>query len=49
VRLAGALGVRTVLVSGDNRGSAQAVAAAWASPTVHAEVLPSRQGRSWPR
>jgi len=35
-----ALGVRSVLVSGDNRGSAQAVAAALGIDEVHAEVLP---------
>jgi len=33
-------GVRTVLVSGDNRGSAQAVADALGISEVHAEVLP---------
>ncbi len=33
-------GVRTVLVSGDNRGSAQAVADALGIAEVHAEVLP---------
>jgi P-type Cu+ transporter len=35
-----ALGVRAVLVSGDNRGSAQAVAAELGITEVHAEVLP---------
>ena len=35
-----ALGVRPVLVSGDNRGSAQAVAAQLGIEEVHAEVLP---------
>jgi Cu+-exporting ATPase len=35
------LGVRTVLVSGDNRGSAQAVAAALGIDDVRAEVLPA--------
>ncbi len=35
------LGVRTVLVSGDNRGSAQAVATALGIDDVRAEVLPA--------
>jgi Cu+-exporting ATPase len=34
------LGVRTVLISGDNRGAAQAVARAVGIDEVHAEVLP---------
>jgi Cu+-exporting ATPase len=34
------LGVRTVLISGDNRGAAQAVARAVGIHEVHAEVLP---------
>ena len=40
VRALHALGVRTVLVSGDNRGSAQAVASALGITDVRAEVLP---------
>jgi Cu+-exporting ATPase len=40
VRRLHALGVRTVLVSGDNRGSAQAVAAQLGIDDVRAEVLP---------
>jgi Cu+-exporting ATPase len=36
-----ALGLRTVLVSGDNRGSAQAVAQALGMADVRAEVLPA--------
>ncbi len=35
-----ALGIRTVLVSGDNRGAAMAVAAQLGIDEVHAEVLP---------
>ena len=35
------LGVRTALISGDNRGAAQSVARALGIDTVHAEVLPS--------
>ena len=38
-----ALGVRPVLVSGDNRGSAQAVAAQLGIEEVHAEVLPGEK------
>lgn len=38
-----ALGIHTVLVSGDNRGSAQAVAQALGIQTVHAEVLPQHK------
>ena len=38
-----ALGVRTVLVSGDNRGSAQAVAAQLGIDDVRAEVLPAEK------
>ncbi|MFT3817523.1 MAG: heavy metal translocating P-type ATPase [Rubrivivax sp.] len=41
VRSLHALGVRTVLVSGDNRGSAQAVAKALDIDDVRAEVLPA--------
>ena len=41
VRRLHALGVRTVLVSGDNRGSAQAVAAQLGIDDVRAEVLPA--------
>jgi magnesium-transporting ATPase (P-type) len=40
VRALHAMGIRTVLVSGDNRGSAQAVAAALGIDDVRAEVLP---------
>ncbi|MBK9363612.1 MAG: copper-translocating P-type ATPase [Rubrivivax sp.] len=40
VRRLHALGVRTVLVSGDNRGAAQAVAAQLGIDDVRAEVLP---------
>ena len=40
VRALQAMGVRTVLVSGDNRGSAQAVADALGITDVRAEVLP---------
>jgi len=39
------LGVRTVLVSGDNRGSAQAVANALHIDDVRAEVLPADKAR----
>ena len=45
VRRLHALGVRTVLVSGDNRGSAQAVAQALAIDDVRAEVLPADKAR----
>ena len=38
-----ALGVRTVLLTGDNPGSARAVAAALGIDEVHAEVLPQRK------
>ncbi|MEZ4394363.1 MAG: heavy metal translocating P-type ATPase [Polyangiales bacterium] len=38
-----AMGVRTVLVSGDNRGSAEAVAAALGIDDVRAEVLPGEK------
>jgi Cu+-exporting ATPase len=40
-----ALGVRTVLVSGDNAGAAQAVAQALGLDEVHAEVLPGDKAR----
>ena len=38
------MGVRTVLVSGDNAGAARAVARALGIDDVRAEVLPERQG-----
>ena len=40
-----ALGVRPVLVSGDNRGAAQAIAAEIGIEEVHAEVLPGDKAR----
>jgi P-type Cu+ transporter len=40
-----AMGVRTVLVSGDNPGAAHAVAAALGLDEVHAEVLPGDKAR----
>ncbi len=40
-----ALGVRAVLISGDNRGSAQAVAAQLGITDVRAEVLPEDKAR----
>jgi Cu+-exporting ATPase len=40
-----ALGVRAVLISGDNRGSVQAVAAALGITDVRAEVLPEDKAR----
>ncbi|WP_439537108.1 heavy metal translocating P-type ATPase [Methyloversatilis sp.] len=43
VRRLQAAGVRTVLVSGDNRGAAAAVAAALGIDEVHAEVLPEHK------
>ncbi len=39
------LGVRTALISGDNRGSAAAVAKALGIDEVHAEVLPADKAR----
>lgn len=39
------LGVKTALVSGDNRGSADAVAKALGIDVVHAEVLPADKAR----
>jgi Cu+-exporting ATPase len=42
-----ALGMRTVLVSGDNRGSAQAVARQLGIDDVRAEVLPADKARWW--
>ncbi len=45
VRRLHALQVRTVLVSGDNRGSAQAVAQALGIDDVRAEVLPADKAR----
>ena len=38
-----ALGLSTVLISGDNRGSADAIAAALGIQTVHAPVLPAEK------
>ena len=43
VRSLQALGVRTVLVTGDNRGSAEAVARQLGFDEVHAEVLPEHK------
>ena len=43
VRSLQALGVRTVLVTGDNRGSAEAVARQLGLDEVHAEVLPEHK------
>jgi Cu+-exporting ATPase len=40
-----ALGLRTVLVTGDNAGAAAAVAGALGIDTVHAEVLPADKAR----
>jgi Cu+-exporting ATPase len=45
VRRLQAMGVRTVLVSGDNRGSAEAMAAALGIAEVRAEVLPEDKAR----
>jgi Cu+-exporting ATPase len=45
IRALQAMGVRTVLVSGDNRGSAQAVGQALGMSDVRAEVLPEDKAR----